>query len=965
MKRVDFLRDLLPEGGFYYAATWVVKPEYARGGLFKHTAHDDVAQLSLDVKAISNAHGEAYFALASYAEPSYTDQTGKVRYRTKENAVAAKSFWLDIDCGEDKPYTTQASALRALVTFLRECGLAMPTYIVSSGGGLHVYWVTEKPIKAQLWTRIAQMLKAVTKAKGLKVDQSRTSDIASVLRPIGTDNWKRDYPRPVKILKQGPYLQLRAWANRLQELTKELGVEVHNAAKPTRKKNTDLLGDTQTRNYAPSDAHQIAERCPTIAAMRDHKGANQTEPLWYACIGVLGFTEQGHEICHEWSQGHPGYDDRETQLKIEHRMNQDIGPTTCKYMRYVEGNSCEGCTRTCIGPLQLGRPEPESATEEVVGEDEETGIAIVEAIPEMPGGMGGDYKWNPSMGGLTQMVESKDNADERYPVLICTAYPTIEYIFTDSEGEHWAHVVTRTRPGVWEGSDIKTSALAQGGQALMGALGGRAGIVTKNSAGVTKYMQTWFDQMRKDQELQVMRNRMGWQNDGSFVLGSQRFLPNGDVKPCTLSKEMRAYADAHRPAGNMQTQVDLIAELYNRPFYEPFQFILAASLGSILLSLVHKGPIGIPINLWEPHGGRGKTTVCQAAISLWGDHTGNGQVAHADNITEYAMYVMSGLRRHIPVLIDETTNWDAKKVGNFAYTYSGGVAKVQGTADGSLRDNSIKNWQNFVFMTGNSSVVQKMEAHVINAGPRIARVFEIELPDIKLATDDLDLVRQLWEHHSHIGAKYVRYIVKNRERVEAYVKALINDLNQRIGAETDARYWIHTAACTIAASRFAHKLGLFSWDEERFEHWVREQVRTLRGNKADAEDSPEDTLFKLVEELRPGFLVTNHYGGPGRKAIIDGNFPPPRGRELLGRYLTDTHELYVPIGVVKKWCAANNVGYKKLKLAMQTGGWLKQDNVKRSLTVGINVGRTGQARCWVFQFDQGEVDLQPTGTEDP
>lgn len=954
MKIRDFLSTVLPSRGVYFASRWDEK--------FRNYASTNIEDLALQLKAISADGAEAYVALAGFEKDRYYNAKGKYRTRTQENAAWVRSTWIDMDVGEQKAadglgYLSQRDALGALKEFLTTTGLPAPTLIVNSGNGIHAYWVFTQDVPAALWARVARMFKGVLHELGVHADPSRTADAASVLRPPETLNHKdKTHPKPVTVLREGKPIGFKAWATQVRDLATQLHVPAARPRTEQRSKNAALGGEVV---HKPSDAHKLAEQCPTIAEMRDTEGANQVsgmEPLWWACLGVLAFTEQGDEICHEWSQGHEGYDYDFTQQKIDWRRSQ-AGPTTCAYMRSLTGNLCKNCTQKCHSPIVLGHPDAQHAEKEFAIAP--TGEQVETEIPPMPEGME-DYVFDPARGGLLQWTKDKDG--KKFQRLLCSAFPTIEFLYQDTaDGEHYAHLCTRTRPGVWEECDIKASALAQGGSALANALGGRAGIVARNQKGVEQFMQTWFDQHRKDQDLQIMRRQMGWQPDDAFVLGRYAYTANGERKACTLSKELLDYSRSHEPGGDRNEQIRLLDLIYNRPYFECYQFVLAASLGSALLSLIHRDYVGVPIALWEPGGGLGKTTACRTAIALWGDPLGNAQVANADRVTEFGMYLMAGMRRHLPVLVDETTDWDPKAVAKFAYNYSSGVAKIMGQADGKLRDNSGKNWQNFLFITSNTSLVGKIDATIPNCGARLARVFEIE---IKLRGDDLkkvplDDVHELSHHYGHIGQEFITYVAPRRAKVQKFVRAIYAQLQREVDDSPDARFWLMTAACAIAANRIATTLGLFRWQREPLEHFVRETLRTLRGVSNDQIEDPSEMLATMFNDLRTGFLVTNIWGGYKHVAMIDPHFPPPRNQEFTGRFLSQDRELFVPIGVVKRWCADHNVPYKRLLEMMTEGGWLIDRNAKRSLTVGTKLGSVGQTRCWRLKFKPDDVELEP------
>ncbi len=64
---------------------------------------------------------------------------------------------------------------------------------------MHVYWVVDDMISRDDWQSSARQLKDLTKTCGFLADDSRTSDIASVLRVPGTFNHKYSPARPVTL----------------------------------------------------------------------------------------------------------------------------------------------------------------------------------------------------------------------------------------------------------------------------------------------------------------------------------------------------------------------------------------------------------------------------------------------------------------------------------------------------------------------------------------------------------------------------------------------------------------------------------------------------------------------------------------------------------------------------------------------------------------------------------------------
>ncbi len=163
---------------------------------FKNISVRDAAEAISFATAYSAMGLDAYFACAEYGSPEN---------RTSQNAFGAWAFWVDIDVGADKAatgtgYATIEDALVAVKEFCIKTGLPEPTYIINSGSGLHAYWVFDAFLDRELWLEYAPKFKALMKSVGLRADPSRTADLASVLRALGTFNFKYSPPRPVTLL---------------------------------------------------------------------------------------------------------------------------------------------------------------------------------------------------------------------------------------------------------------------------------------------------------------------------------------------------------------------------------------------------------------------------------------------------------------------------------------------------------------------------------------------------------------------------------------------------------------------------------------------------------------------------------------------------------------------------------------------------------------------------------------------
>jgi len=143
MDALTFLKTILPEDGYKFVGL-------SRAGS-SGIAHKAYESLELMAEAIASYDKQTnltvYHACAAYKEPSYeaiVNGEAKKKYRGEPNWFKAKSFWADIDCGEDKAaegkgYPDKKSAATAIVGFCRANGFPDPM-LVDSGGGIHCYW---------------------------------------------------------------------------------------------------------------------------------------------------------------------------------------------------------------------------------------------------------------------------------------------------------------------------------------------------------------------------------------------------------------------------------------------------------------------------------------------------------------------------------------------------------------------------------------------------------------------------------------------------------------------------------------------------------------------------------------------------------------------------------------------------------------------------------------------------------
>jgi hypothetical protein len=242
----------------------------------------------------SDDHLDFYFACAEYKTADN---------RKADNVEGARGVWLDFDCGEDKDtdnkgYLTKEMVQAAINSFCIKFKLDKPTHIVDSGNGLHVYWLFDNIVYREKWQKAAKKLKALTIADNLKVDGSRTADIASVLRIPGTMNNKSTTPKPVRLIYANDDL-INA-ETMLQAIDDAYNTAV--SQKPTINKNTTKADSTQSE--AP-DLKRLKSALKALSpdCEEDIWKLRRLAPMAKAAAEHPEIADQMRELAGDWSSG--------------------------------------------------------------------------------------------------------------------------------------------------------------------------------------------------------------------------------------------------------------------------------------------------------------------------------------------------------------------------------------------------------------------------------------------------------------------------------------------------------------------------------------------------------------------------------------------------------------------------------------------------------------------------------------
>lgn len=857
--------------------------------------------------------------------------------RTKDNVLALKSFWLDIDCGPNKAelnpktgrpagYASQADGLTALRAFVQAVGLPVPT-LVNSGRGIHVYWPLTEAVSRAEWEPVAHRLREACNAHGLYVDGS-VFEVARILRIPGTLNFKEDPPLPVTVLKVGK-------ATPLEQFKELLGVE--EAPLPSRpKRELTALGKAMQVNVESSFASIMrkcgkGEGCTQLMNCYMER-ATLAEPRWFDALSIAKFCSDKDTAIHKLSEGHPDYDPG----AVERKIIGIKGPHSCAEFEKNNPGGCVGCPHygKLTSPISLGKtiarsaPEPVEVVEEP--EDEDYEEPVVHVVPAYP-----DPFFRGKYGGVYFLSPSEEDAE-----------PELVY-------EHDLYVVKRMRDpiqgdvaclkvhmpmdGVKE--FVLTNVQLADKSELRKHLAAQ-GVVCpeKRFQLLVTYLMTAVRDLQQRRKAELMRLQFGWADkDSKFIIGDREITREGTFhSPVSLSTA--DIAQYLQPAGTMEKWKEIFG-LYGREGLEPHAFAALTAFGAPLLKFL--GQSGAIINVIHPKSGTGKTTILHMCNSVYG-HPKKLCATWADTINAKLMKL--GLFNNLPFCVDEMTNMDAKDFSNLIYSMSQGRGKDRLKQSANELRSNLTTWATTSLCSGNSAFTEKMMAAKNSPDGELMRLMEykIEYSDAiptELAKEMFD--HQLLENYGHAGDIYIRWLVCNLEEAVKTCRDVQRKLDSELRLTQRERFWSAVVASNIAGGLVAKSLGLIDWDMKRIYAWATGMVLSLRNEVTPPVSDVSAIIGDFINRHMQNVVVVNDEAD-SRSGLTKMQAAPilePKG-PLLIRYEPDTKRMYINAKAFKKDCVDMQVNYKDTLKYLEDKGIYLGAATKR-MSKGMSVASPG------------------------
>lgn len=973
MTTLDFLKLILPEYGIHYIAL------FKEGNKFPaHLVQVDLEDMAAKIAEIAPRRNyQIYHACAAYLKPAVEidqpDGSVKKKYRIPENWDCARSFWVDLDCGQAKfdkgdGYLTKKDAVIAITKFAKDVDWPRPL-IVDSGNGVHAYWPLTKDIKAATWVKVATALKSALAHAGVIADPSRTADFASILRPPGAINRKNGEAKTVKVLASCEPCEPADLAAKLSVYVKTNQVKmIKDAPVKERSKNSDLMMEYP---QVDTSLDTMVTKCAQVAAMRSEKGDIGYEH-WRGVAGLAKYCTDGEALMHNWSEDYPGYTYEETQAKID---TWTMAPTLCEFFEKCNPDGCLGCEfkGKIKTPMVLGRVIPITVEVEQEAVTEE-GVAQTVVIPALPTG----YQWDGQL--MSRMIPDKDGV--LHPMAFCHDLFYLTSRIRGEDGTYRHGVRMHMANHKIREFDISGESIASNTDMLRALA--KHELHTSNHKDAGSHMAAYLRDQLKALKAQVdevsTMTSFGWRDDKSFLLGDRLHCKDGTTRTVLVGGNARKYAKHLAPKGTTEGYARGLNYLYNREGAEPWQYALCAGWGTLLIPMCESLYKGLVFAL---HGGdtaRGKTTVCHASLGAFGSPS-ELSVNGKQGFTPLALWAVLGTLKSVPVLLDELTSMDPSVVSDIAYGVSNGRERIRLKSQGgivSIADSA--EWRLNMFVTGNMDFHGMLAANQANSQAEAVRVIQISVDRYShLASSNAEgdtearsreiahALADIERNSGSAGDAMVKYVVANYDAVAAEVQAMVHQLTVEIPSPKYRFYRSHTA-CTIVMARICKQLGIIEFDLDALYTFIIATIRDLAESVMLSNTVTDEEAFsRMVSSLAGRILVTNEF-----RDKRDGRGPEtPRSRivgEVAGRYVLGTQKdkeaaghMMIAQKEIRDWCIKNRTDYNVMVNKLAANGYLVSRGEKVTLTKGTDYP-TVQQRCIIVDMYKIDKDAVPTLT---
>lgn len=915
-----FYKAVLPPEGPYCVVG-------IKSGALTHTYHDSIEDLVAQGAVLRSRDSNAFFALASFVDPA--------EGRKATNAKALRSFFVDLDCGADKPYASRDAAAIALKEFVLVTQLPTP-FVVNSGRGLHVYWPFREVLDLLAWRPLARQFKALCVQHKLGLDLTVTADAARVLRMVDTENHKVVPPLPVQLMVEGVISPLAVLTALLPIVPESIDWDAARGDGVDDMTRALAGGDYPATEFARIVRRSVKGNGCAQIANAVLNAATLEEPLWRAALSIAWRCTDAETAVQALSRAHPDYSPEATIRKAQ----ETKGPMTCEWYRDNYSAACTGCAQRCTSPISIGRKVEAAAVvndayvveQQLEPDNVESGTpqTVQVSIPAYP-----SPYFRGVHGGVFLKTKDKEGDPIELEIYRYDLYLTSRFYDADEQGNGDGEVVGVNLHTPHDGIRrfaAPVSVLLTKEKMRDVLLKNGVVAINKELDNIMAYMASSTRNLQRMFAADRTRHQMGWLPDNSgFVVGELEYTEKG-IRLAPAGSATKDFVPKLTPKGNLTAWSSMV-NFYNKPGMEAHALAVFFGFGAPLLRLMGSLDVrGAAINLMSNKSGTGKTTAQMIVNSIFG-HPSELLMKKSD--TGMSKMQWLGTLNSIAGTMDEVTNYADDELSDLLYDIPQGRGKNRMESQtNKLRANNTS-WATFVIMSSNSSLYDKLARHKSTSDGELRRLIELRITrPIEVTKQESDAVFGiLVENYGVAGPVFIQYVMKNKDKVIAQLKKIQQKVDTDLNLDQSDRFYSTILACAFTAASIATKLGLISIDIARVYQYALTTMSSIRQDviqpASNTEAAAEETLSLYINDNVNNALVVNGL----RSAMPQAPIREPRG-PLRIRYEPDTKELWIPATALRDHFVGRQVDFQQALKTLTAKGFMKHGGAASTKRIG-------------------------------
>lgn len=729
----------------------------------------------------------------------------------------------------------------------------------------------------------------------------------------------------------------------------------------------------------------VLTQCPGMGEMLRSGGADAPEPLWMLALTLINKSDDDDDtkerVSRAVSDKHPAFSEGEFGKKLDQVRKQSYHPPACSKFSAYGMAQCGTCPMrgSISSPIALGYPAPVIA-------DLPSAVAPLQGTPasapqpvDTP-----TVALTPTPPSVSAAVAGASTAPPATPMQLPQTVQAGVFVFTAGSSEvRIADGVLTTTLRIVDGYPVALrKAKEEGGQMTPERLmpykllavermsskgtdtraylrltidahhdGAQHIMLTDDELGEkgkfnTKlrrhsvylkprlltdfhenFMIEFLQQLQRQREATSVATRCGWSTDhASFTLGNTIHHRGGRVETIhgiNSESELAAYTTLGNEAVWREAFDIALAGGPDR------QLVLALALAGPLMPFT--GVDGVLLNAYSPESGVGKSTLCDAALSIWGSPDGLRKDFRDTSNATFKLATVSG---NMPLVVDEFTNVEGRQLSDYVYTLTQGREKHRLGADAKLQTPGDR-WCLAAIATSNNSVHEKLQAYRQSATAEAARVFELRLHPLKVDPARMGEIKAklmgLRFNYGFLGPKVAQlFLAKPPEYWQTAVMARIAKWDRESAASTGDRFRSVVCALVEVGASLGLAMG-FNFDLAGIEqqlrgHWTKQVVDFERERK-----HPVDFLNEYLTSNVGNFITM---AGPNAdQPNVPVNMRQPAGelRNKPGETKFVAHTLIIPTAALRDHVRKTG-DWKQFNEWLQASGYLFREGVERLFT---------------------------------